>query len=242
MVAWFDQRLLQLALRRVRRIIGVSNAALKPFPPRLVGNRTRVVYNLPPIVVEPSLAEAERVRQRLGIAPGPLVLYAGKLSIGKGTDVFLRSLDRIRANVTGVRFVLAGKGDMVVPTAADLYRLGELPQIDLFALYRIADVVIVPSVWEEPFSRVLLEAMRMGRPVVATRVGGTPEAVEDGETGLLVPKLDPEALSKAVSELLLDPPRREQMGAAARLRAAQFFDEERLVTALLEVYREAIAA
>jgi glycosyltransferase involved in cell wall biosynthesis len=82
----------------------------------------------------------------------------------------------------------------------------------------------------------------MGRPVVATRVGGTPEAVEDGETGLLVPKLDPEALSKAVSELLLDPPRREQMGAAARLRAAQFFDEERLVTALLEVYREAIAA
>ncbi len=242
LVAWMDQRLLQLALRRVQRIIGVSHAALAIFPPRLVGDRARVVYNLPPNLVEPTFSEATRVRERLGIASGPLVLYAGKLSIGKGTDVFLGSLDRIRASVPGVQFALAGKGGMVIPEAAHLYRLGELRQTDLFALYRTADVIVVPSVWAEPFSRVLLEAMRMGRPVVATKVGGTAEAVEDGVTGLLVPKLDPEALAKAVSELLLDPHRREQMGAAAKVRAAQFFDEERLVTALLEVYREAAVA
>jgi glycosyltransferase involved in cell wall biosynthesis len=89
---------------------------------------------------------------------------------------------------------------------------------------------------------VLLEAMRLGRPVVATAVGGTPEAVEHGVTGLLVPRRDPEALAKALIELLLDPKRRERMGRAAAERARTAFDEERLVGALLEAYREAASA
>jgi glycosyltransferase involved in cell wall biosynthesis len=73
-------------------------------------------------------------------------------------------------------------------------------------------------------------------------VGGTPEAVEHGVTGLLVPRQDPEALAKAVIELLLDPERRARMGRAAAERARTDFDEDRLVTALLDVYREAGAA
>jgi glycosyltransferase involved in cell wall biosynthesis len=81
--------------------------------------------------------------------------------------------------------------------------------------------------------------MALGRPVVATAVGGSPEQVEDGVTGLLVPKRDPAALAGAVSDLLLDPERKKKMGEAARRRLATVFDEERLVTALLAVYREA---
>jgi glycosyltransferase involved in cell wall biosynthesis len=240
-LAFLDQKRLQRALRRCRAAVGVSRGVLEVFDPRLLPARTAVVHNLPPRLAEPAPAAGEEARRRLGIGPGPLVLYAGKLSIGKGTDVLLRALDPIRALVPGVRFALAGKGDMAVPPAADLHRLGEVPQADLFALYVAADVVVVPSVWAEPLSRVLLEAMRLGRPVVATRVGGTPEAVEDGVTGLLVEKEDPDALAKAVAELLLDPARRARMGAAARERAARFFDEERLVEALLAVYREAAA-
>jgi glycosyltransferase involved in cell wall biosynthesis len=131
---------------------------------------------------------------------------------------------------------------MPIPARPDLHVAGLLPQAELFALYRAADVIVVPSVWPEPLSRVLLEAMRMARPVVATAVGGTPEAVEHGVTGLLVPRLDPEALAKAVIELLLDPERRARMGRAAALRAETAFDEERLVATLLEIYREAGAA
>jgi glycosyltransferase involved in cell wall biosynthesis len=78
--------------------------------------------------------------------------------------------------------------------------------------------------------------------VVATAVGGTPEAVEHGVTGLLVPRRDPEALAKAVIELLLDPERRGRMGRAAAERARAEFDEERLVDRLLAIYREATAA
>ena len=240
--AWIDNRIRQQAMKRVARLIGVSQGILDVYPTRLLGSRASVVPNLPPPVPVPSDAEARAARERLGVGTGPLVLYAGKLSIGKGTPVLLESLDRIAAAVPGVRFSLAGKGDLPIPARPDLRALGVLPQAELFALYRAADVVVVPSVWPEPLSRVLLEVMRIGRPVVATAVGGTPEAVEHGVTGLLVPRLDPEALAKAVIELLHDPERRARMGRAAAERAQTTFDEERLVTALLEVYREASAA
>jgi glycosyltransferase involved in cell wall biosynthesis len=83
---------------------------------------------------------------------------------------------------------------------------------------------------------VIVEAMWLGRPVVATAVGGSPEAVEDGVSGLLVPRGDAPALAAAISALLRDPERRAQMGAAAAARAATMFDEERVVASLLEAY------
>jgi glycosyltransferase involved in cell wall biosynthesis len=242
--AWVDNRLRQRILRRVDGVIGVSRGILAVYPTRLLsGSRCRVIPNLPPQVAVPTEAQARLARERLGIgAAAPLVLYAGKLSLGKGTPVLLESLDRIARAVPGVRFVLAGKGAMPIPARPDLQVLGVLPQPDLFALYRASDVIVVPSVWPEPLSRVLLEAMHIGRPVVATSVGGTPEAVEHGVTGLLVPRQDPEALAKAIVELLLDPGRRDRMGRAARARAQGLFDEERLVAALLDAYREATPA
>jgi glycosyltransferase involved in cell wall biosynthesis len=237
---WADQWLRQAALRCADRVIGVSRGILDVYPGRLFAReRARVVHTLPPRVAEQTASATAAARARYGIGEGALVLYAGKLSLGKGTRVFLEALDAIRAKVPGVRFALAGKGDWPVPPAPDVHRLGSIPQPDLFALYAAADVVVVPSVWPEPLSRVIFEAMALGRPVVATAVGGSPEQVEDGVTGLLVPKRDPAALAGAVSDLLLDPERKKKMGEAARRRLATVFDEERLVTALLAVYREA---
>jgi len=102
-------------------------------------------------------------------------------------------------------------------------------------------VVVVPSVWPEPLSRVLMEAMRFGRAVVATRVGGSPELVEDGVTGLLVAPRDPAALARAVAARLRDPERRARLGAAAARRTETEFDEERLVGVLLDAYDDALA-
>lgn len=236
--AWWDVKLRQAALRRARMILGVSHGILAVYPERLVPpGRTRVVHSVPPGRLGlPGDEEGQAARRSLGIGSAPLVLYAGKLSLGKGAMVFLESLDAIRSAVPGVRFIMAGKGGIRVPPSPDLDVLGSIPQQRLFALYRAADVIVVPSVWPEPLSRVLLEAMRFGRPVVATAVGGTPEVVEHGVTGLLVPKRDPEALAKAVSELLLDPSRRAAMGRAAEARADGPFAEERLVGELLAIY------
>ena len=241
-LAWRDQQRRFRALAGVDGVIGVSRGILAIYPDRLVGGgRSRVVHTLPPDAVPPGAAEVQSARARLGIGPGPIVLYAGKLSPGKGTPVLLAALPAIRRAVPGVRFVFAGKGELVVPAAPDVHALGSIPQRDLFALYTAAELVVVPSVWPEPLSRVLLEAMRLGRPVVATRVGGTPEAVADGVTGILVERGDPDGLSRAIAGLLLDPERRAAMGEAGRLRAAEVFREDGIVDALLEAYQAAAA-
>ena len=237
LMVWLDHRWMQRALRNVDGVIGVSAGILAIFPERLAPtSRRRVVYTLPPSGSRPDAAEAARVRERLGISPGPLVLYAGKQSLGKGTRVFLDALEAIRAAVPGVRFAFAGKSEIALPSSSDVYALGSLPQVTLFALYCAADVVVVPSIWPEPLARVIVEAMWFGRPVVATAVGGSPEAVDNGVTGLLVPKNDATALAGAISELLRDPERRARMGAAAQVRAAVLFDEDRVVTSLLDAY------
>jgi glycosyltransferase involved in cell wall biosynthesis len=181
------------------------------------------------------------VRRRLGIGAGPLVLYAGKRSPGKGTDVLIAAMDAIRVGVPGVQFAFAGKGELAPPARPDVHVLGSLPQPTLFALYASADVVVVPSVWPEPLSRVLIEAMHFGRPVVATRVGGSPELVDDDVTGVLVDPGDATSLARAIIALLRDPGHRAQLGAAAAKHVAMALDEDRLVTALLDAYESALA-
>lgn len=239
-LAWLEHRIRHMALRRADAVVGVSRGILAILPSRVVPEgRRHVVHSLPPSAVIPTADDAARVRRELGIGAGPLVLYAGKLSLGKGTPVLLSALDRIRAAVPGVRFAFAGKGDMALPARDDVAALGVQPHATLFPLYRAADVVVVPSVWPEPLSRVIMEAMGFGRPVIATSVGGSPEAVDDGVTGLLVPRNDPVALADAIVALLRDPARRERMGAAARARVAVAFAEDRIVAALLSAYAAA---
>lgn len=102
-----------------------------------------------------------------------------------------------------------------------------------------AQVAVLASRWEG-LPLTVLEAMRAGLPVVASRVGGLAEAVVDGETGFLVPPGDPEALSVALARLLRDPDLRVRMGRAGRLRYEGHFGHARMVEQTLAVYREAL--
>jgi glycosyltransferase involved in cell wall biosynthesis len=236
-LAWLDHLVRRWALSRVDGVVGVSRGILAIHPERVVPSaRRHLVHPLPPAAETPTSEDAGRVRRRLGIGDGPLVLYVGKLSPGKGTPVLLEALDRIRAAVPGVRFAFAGKGELPLPSRDDVHALGAIAHATLFPLYRAADVVVVPSVWPEPLSRVLVEAMHFGRPVVATAVGGSAEAVESGVTGLLVRKGDPSSLADAIVALLRDPARRETMGAAARERVANVLAEDKIVESLLDAY------
>ena len=101
-------------------------------------------------------------------------------------------------------------------------------------------VFVCPSVYE-PFGLINLEAMACGTAVVASRVGGIPEVVVDGETGVLVPPGEPEALAAAVSALCGDPERAARFGAAGRRRVEAEFSWERIAERTLAVYRDAIA-
>jgi len=111
---------------------------------------------------------------------------------------------------------------------------------DVPALLPLMELVAVPS-HAEGFSNAVIEAGAAARPVVATRVGGNVEAVVDGETGLLVPPKDPEAMARGLVALLSDPPRARRMGESARARVTSLFTVERMVESYETLY-ERVAA
>ncbi len=114
-----------------------------------------------------------------------------------------------------------------------------LEKREVIQLLTHAAVFVVPSVYE-PMGIVNLEAMACETPVVASRVGGIPEVVEDGVTGLLVPPADPPALAAAVNELLRDPERGREMGKAGRRRVLEHFTWRAVAERTLELYRRLI--
>ena len=159
----------------------------------------------------------------------PHVLYAGRLSEEKGVRELAEA-------ARGLPLVVVGDGPLrtLFPQA-----IGFVPPRDVGAFYERAAVVVVPS-RREGYGVVAREAMAYGRPVVATRVGGLVDAVQDGVTGLLVPPRDVGALRAALETLLHDHPRRASLGAAARDVARDSFSRAAVVEPLGTAYREAL--
>jgi glycosyltransferase involved in cell wall biosynthesis len=102
--------------------------------------------------------------------------------------------------------------------------------------------VVVPSLWDEPFGFVIVEAMAAGRPVVAYRVGGIPEIIEDGVSGRLAPRGDVEELTRAVLDLLNDEEKARAMGRAGRERVETRFHSRTLADRYLELLRGLVTA
>jgi glycosyltransferase involved in cell wall biosynthesis len=127
--------------------------------------------------------------------------------------------------------------DLGVDSAVEFHPWTTHPQ----PFYRDATLLVLPS-RSEGFGRTLVEAALVGRAVVASRVGGIPEVVVDGETGLLVPADDPPALAEALLLLLGDPALRRRLAASARTRALASFTIRRHVEAVQDVYAELLAS
>jgi len=109
---------------------------------------------------------------------------------------------------------------------------------DVHEILGASDLFVCPSVWDEALGYVILEAMAVGLPAVASRVGGIPEVVAEGETGLLVPPRDPGALAAAIDQLLADPAARERMGRAARRAVEARFSLDQAIDRTIALYQE----
>ncbi len=104
-------------------------------------------------------------------------------------------------------------------------------------MYAAMDIFVLPSTCSEAFGMVLVEAMAMARPVIATEVGGIPEIVQDNVSGILVPPKDPESISRAISRYIEDPALRNRLAEEGRLLASRRFSEQAMADAFEKVLR-----
>jgi glycosyltransferase involved in cell wall biosynthesis len=185
----------------------------------------------------------QRLRQTFGGDSTYLVLVAARLHPEKGYTHLFRALAALRAQLDRpVLLLVAGRGPFEDAYRREVTALGCEDQVrflgfreDVHDLMAAADLMVLPSL-AEALGLVLPEALYLGTPVVATRVGGIPEIVNDGVDGVLVPPADSEALAQAIARLLLDPGRRRQMAGAGTARIEQTFRFDRMLSAYESLY------
>jgi glycosyltransferase involved in cell wall biosynthesis len=168
------------------------------------------------------------------------VVFAGRMVVPKGVDVLLRAAAEVDAE-----FVLCGEGRELEAMRALATQLGVQERVR-FSGWLDADglahelaeasLLVLPSLWPEPFGIVGIEAFAAGRPAVASASGGVRDWLEDGTNGIAVPPGDVQALARALDELLSDPDRQRRMGEAGRETVARSFTPAHHVAALLEAY------
>lgn len=187
------------------------------------------------------------IRGRLGLAETDvLALQVAALAPHKSQTTLLQAMARIRSRHPNLRVWIAGEGPLRTSLAHEhaTLELGESVRFlgfreDVTDLLRAADLFVISS-YLEGLGTSILDAMAAGLPVVATRVGGIPEAVVDGETGVLVPPSDPQALGEALSALAGDPERRARLGVEGR-RRARGFSADRTEERTRSLYAEVLA-
>lgn len=192
--------------------------------------------------------DTREVRRRYGLEGSPWLLTVARLEWHKGIDTMIRALPAIRAIHPGVRYAVAGTG----PRGDELARiagqsgvhhavkfLGFVPEADLPALYNAADLYVGASrlhdLLAEGFGISLVEASACGLAVVGGRSGGVPDAVRDGETGILVNPDDPQAVAAGINQLLGDDELRKRLGVAGRKAVETFYNWDRVAKDLIQI-------
>jgi glycosyltransferase involved in cell wall biosynthesis len=174
-----------------------------------------------------------------------VVTFIGQLIQDKGIWTFLEAAYILLEKKRDLVFIIVGEGSekdklmQVVKSRGLTDRVKFLGlRDDIEVILSSTNVFVCPSVWEEAFGLVVAEAMSCGVPVVASRIGGIPEIVRDGETGFLVPPGDPMAFAEAIDRILYDPALWREFSLRARERIVLEFDLERCVAHHLELYEK----
>jgi glycosyltransferase involved in cell wall biosynthesis len=229
----------------VTRIIAVSNAVKKRFD-RFPGaeNKVRVVYN----AVEASFGNGAEISNAAGCRTKEhdivRVGLVGRITPLKGHTTFIHAASLVIGRRCNVRFQIVGKGDqkyeeelqsLIKDRGMQDYVTFTGYQDDISDVMAGIDILVCPSL-KEAFSMGIIEAMAHAKPVIASNVGGIPEVVEDGVTGILVPATDESSLAEAIIKLAHDRDLRERMGACGKERVSELFTLEDNVKKIQDLY------
>lgn len=239
-------------VRNSARVLAVSESIAAQFADR---RRVEVLHNgfdLSEFAV-PSADYARAFREAWRLGDEPVVGTVGRIKlVRKGQEIFVRAAALLEQRGCRARWVLVG-----APFRGNESHLEELRRLtrelhledrvvftgellDPRKAYPAFDVFVLPSAQPEPFGGVVMEAMAMGVPVVATAIGGSVDQVAEGVTGYLVPPGDPVALADRIEALLRDPALRRRMALAGPERITRHFALSEMVTRVQQIYHEAI--
>lgn len=222
------------------------------YPPRLIKEfgfsqeKLLVVYNGVVIPAQlPSAQERQTAKVNLGWEPGAfLTAYVGRISEEKGIR---HAIDAVAACGPKIHLVIAGEGDQLESLKAYVEQRGHSSRIrfigyvkDPFSIFSAADIALVPSLWNEAFGRVVVEAMACGTPVIATAVGGMREIFTDGKEGIYVPLGSPQAITHAINSLFKNPARLQNMAHAGRSLVESRYATQRVVDEYTNLYAKAL--
>src|SRR5260370_30214527 len=179
------------------------------------------------------------------------VLFVGNIAANKGVQTVLEAVLRLRSKYPNIRLQILGKCDdaLAEELQARAYAEGAAENVEFHGFvhrerlpqfYQAAEVFCSPAHYEGGVANVYIEAMACGCPVVASTAGGAPEAIVDGETGVLVPPRDADAVVAALDVIVGDTARRRRMGNTGRRRAEDYFAMDKYIVRVLAAYEKAI--
>ena len=238
-------RRLERALSRVTDRVVCCSQAVEEHARREIGLPGRLTITVPNGIEPAPVSKDRDARGMLGDPEPPVLGCVGSLTSHKGQATLVRALKLLPPDIGRGTLVLVGDG----PERSALERLaGGVDngwtvrflgnRRDSRQLLPGFDLVAVPSIEREGFGLTAVEAMDAGRPVVASRVGGLPEVVKDGHTGLLVSQGDPASLAWGIATLLRRPDRGRAFGERGRDRVVRFFRAERMAREITSLYEE----
>ena len=249
--------LVRLSLRGAARVVCISAAVAAQFAGHAGAERVQVVYDgLPLPGVRLSVSERAAVRRHYGAAPGErLIGLVGRLHPQKGQDEFLRACALLEPRLRDTcRFLIIGGSQpgyeqfrselaALALTSGIAERVQLLGfQAETLPIIAAMDALVLPATRPEGLGGVLLEAMAAGVPVIATRLGGPTEIIEDHVSGLLIEPQQPAQLARALAELLDHPQLQHSIGAAGRRVVEQRFDAARTTAQIEQIYASLLHA
>ncbi len=187
-----------------------------------------------------------KIKEEIGIKQNdPLIIWSGRIVEQKGLKYLIQAMPAIVLRYPNARLLIIGKGNLEkelkklaakLKVAKNIIFYGEVPYTQLNNVLRGGDVFAFPSIWE-PFGIAILDAMASGLPVVAARIGGIPEIVQNGRNGFLVDKKNPKQLANALLNVIENEKLRERMAHNAATDAKTKFTWDKIAEQTLEVYK-----
>jgi glycosyltransferase involved in cell wall biosynthesis len=235
----------QLSERYVEQFIVVSDSLKKTLIQKrgISSQRVIKIYNGIELDQYHPDAECGNLRKQWGIPDHvPLIGAIGRMVWQKGFEYLIEAVPEIMRVVPEAGFLLVGDGPLKDKLKVKSEKLKVADRIiftgfrgDIKDIIAAIDILVIPSLLEG-FPMITLEAMAMGKPIIATRIDGIVEQISDGEEGILVPPGDPDALAKAIIRVLTDTKSGKTMGVAGRKKVEQEFSVEKMVSETEKVY------